>query len=207
MRALWPNGGTSGLGGTFHVGLVALAAVGSLSTGGTGSAPATQATRRLCPGSAQTSAGLSIVEPRAISRLRSLSGLTWDQLALLLRVSRRTVHFWASGKPMSPSNELRVRALFETVRMLDRGSARANRLMLLAPIANGASAFDMLCADLYVDVLSALSTGSVRLARSTPSISAQARDARRPSPPIELFDDDHDRIDSPPTAPSTTEPL
>ena len=36
---------------------------------------------------------------KAVSELRRISGLTWEQLAWLFGVSRRSVHFWASGKP------------------------------------------------------------------------------------------------------------
>ena len=55
----------------------------------------------------QTSAGVSVssIAPSgaAIGELRRLSGLTWDQLARLFNLSRRSLHFWASGKPMAPS--------------------------------------------------------------------------------------------------------
>ena len=56
-----------------------------------------------------------------IGELRRLSGLTWDQLARLLGVSRRSVHFWASGKPMAQSNEEHLRRLLAVVRKVDRG--------------------------------------------------------------------------------------
>jgi DNA-binding transcriptional regulator YiaG len=57
----------------------------------------------------QTNAGASAPEPSltgdALSELRRLSGLSWEQLARMLGVSRRALHFWASGKAMARSNE------------------------------------------------------------------------------------------------------
>ena len=52
---------------------------------------------------AGTSAAGSLSDRGAIAELRRLSGLTWDQLARLFNVSRRALHFWASGKPMTPA--------------------------------------------------------------------------------------------------------
>ena len=42
---------------------------------------------------------------KALGELRRLSGLTWEQLAKLFNVSRRSLHFWASGQPLSRFNE------------------------------------------------------------------------------------------------------
>lgn len=83
----------------------------------------------------QTSSGTSLaeVEPAgvAIAELRRRSGLTWDQLARLFNVSRRALHFWASGKPMTPSNEEHLQRVLSALRKIDRGSASANRSILL----------------------------------------------------------------------------
>jgi DNA-binding transcriptional regulator YiaG len=42
---------------------------------------------------------------QAVNELRKLSGLTWEQLATLFNVSRRSVHFWASGQSLTSANE------------------------------------------------------------------------------------------------------
>jgi DNA-binding transcriptional regulator YiaG len=73
----------------------------------------------------------------AIAELRRLSGLTWDQLARLFDVSRRSLHFWASGKAMTPSNEEHLQRVLGAVRKIDRGSAGANREALLAARGDG----------------------------------------------------------------------
>jgi hypothetical protein len=49
----------------------------------------------------QTRSGYSVElrepAPRVIAEIRHLTGLTWEQLAQVFNVSRRSVHFWASG--------------------------------------------------------------------------------------------------------------
>ena len=59
----------------------------------------------------RTTAGglISVAVPAgtAIGELRRLSGLTWDQLARLFNVSRRSLHFWASGGEPSIKNGFR----------------------------------------------------------------------------------------------------
>jgi len=83
----------------------------------------------------QTSAGAPANETSsangALSELRRLSGLSWDQLARIMGVSRRALHFWASGKPMARTNEEHLQRVLAAVRSIDRGSAAANRTALL----------------------------------------------------------------------------
>jgi DNA-binding transcriptional regulator YiaG len=54
----------------------------------------------------------------SVSDLRSLSGLTTDQIGRLFGVSRRSVHKWISGAPMSPHNEERLSTLLAIVSAL-----------------------------------------------------------------------------------------
>ena len=55
------------------------------------------------------SGGLSIdvvqAPYKAVMELRRRSGLTWDQLGQIFGVTRRTMHFWASGQPLATENE------------------------------------------------------------------------------------------------------
>ena len=123
----------------------------------------------------------------AISEVRRLSGLTWEQLAQLVGVSRRALHFWASGKPMSAQNAEHLQRLLAVLQRVDRGSASANRAALFAPI-QGVHPFDLLVRHDYeraVRLLGANPTPA-RPPRSRPS--AQALDARAPRPPAELVD-------------------
>ena len=75
----------------------------------------------------QTTSGVSLTaveqSAAAIAELRRLCGFTWDQLARLFNVSRRSLHFWASGKAMSPANEEHLQRVLSVLRRIDRGSA------------------------------------------------------------------------------------
>jgi DNA-binding transcriptional regulator YiaG len=145
----------------------------------------------------QTSAGVSVssiaASGAAIGELRRLSGLTWDQLARLFNLSRRSLHFWASGKPMAPSNEEHLQRLLAVGRKIDRGLASANRAMLLGVQEDGVLPIDLLAAGSYERVLLLLGTGEPRRV-SPPRLSEEARASRAPRPPEELVDAVHDRI-------------
>ena len=73
----------------------------------------------------------------AIFELRRLTGLTWEELAALLSVARRSLHLWANGGAINTVNERHVRDLLMAMRELDRGTARENRALLLAPLRDG----------------------------------------------------------------------
>jgi hypothetical protein len=83
----------------------------------------------------------------AIFELKRLTGLTWEELATLLSVTRRSLHLWANGRAINTVNERHVRDLLMTMRDLDRGTARENRALLLAPLRDG----DMTVGDLLRD--------------------------------------------------------
>jgi DNA-binding XRE family transcriptional regulator len=144
----------------------------------------------------QTSGGalLATVQPAgaAISELRRRSGLTWDQLAHIFSVSRRSLHFWASGQAMSSSNEERLQRVLATMRQIDRGSASENRAALLRPTPDGALPFDLLVAGEYAQALSALGSGA-GTPRVAPRPRRSALAARAPHPPETLVSALQDR--------------
>jgi hypothetical protein len=80
----------------------------------------------------------------AIYEMRRLSGLTWEELAALLSVSRRSLHLWANGGTINATNEKHVRDLTMALRALDRGTARENRNLMLAPCERGGTFTDLL---------------------------------------------------------------
>lgn len=145
----------------------------------------------------QTTAGVSVLVTQpagaAISELRRLSGLTWDQLARLFNVSRRSLHFWASGKPMTPSNEEHLQRVLAVVRKINQGSASANRTALLGACEDGNLPFDLLAAGDYERVLSSLGLGAARRI-APPRASEGAHTARAPRRPEELVGALQDRI-------------
>lgn len=77
-----------------------------------------------------------------VTALRNDSGLTWDQLARLFGVSRRAVHFWASGGNMNSQNHQMASQLLSQVRALAGQSAEERRKEILMPRASGRSLFD-----------------------------------------------------------------
>jgi len=126
----------------------------------------------------------------AVLELRRLTGLTWDQLARLLGVARRSLHFWASGKPLNARNEEQVYRTLDTVRSIDRGSAAENRALLLRE-CGGRVPFDLLAGQQYGEVVELVGTGP---GRARPRLLPLGDEARAPQPPEELTGALHDRV-------------
>ncbi len=175
--------------------LVGVMLVG-LGTSSAHALPEEQLHRALAPADQTTAGGDTVpAEPAgsAIAELRRVSGLTWNQLARLFGVSRRSVHFWASGKPMAPSNEEHLHRVLAVLRKTDRGSSSANRTALLGVRKDGIILFDLLVARDYGGVLALLGRGEARRV-SPPKLSDEARAARAPRPPEELVGARQDRV-------------
>lgn len=135
----------------------------------------------------------------AIGELRRLSGLTWDQLARVFGVTRRSLHFWANGKTMAPSHEEHLHRVLDVVRKVDRGAARVNRAALLGAFEDGSIPIDLLKDGHYARVIEKLGHGEARRV-SPPRLSKEARAARAPRPPEELVGALHDQIHREPGA-------
>ncbi len=145
----------------------------------------------------QTTAGAAIdgspAASSALGELRRLTGLTWDQLARVFKVSRRSLHFWASGKPMAANNEEHLQRMLAVARKINRGSATATRASLFDAREGGSLPFDLLAAGDYERVVSLL--GSAETPRvKPPRLTAAARAARTPLKPEELVGALHDPI-------------
>lgn len=60
-----------------------------------------------------------------VLEIRRLSGLTWDELARVFSVSRRSIHNWALGERLTDENAEKVRRVLTNVRKLfDSSPAR-----------------------------------------------------------------------------------
>jgi transcriptional regulator with XRE-family HTH domain len=129
----------------------------------------------------------------AINELRRLTGLTWEQLAELFGVARRSLHFWASGKPMNAANEERLRRMLAAIRQTDRGSASENRSMLLQD-RDGALPIDLLKEGRYEELVALVAPGPGRRRLKPTPLSHEAREARKPRPPEELVGALQDRV-------------
>ncbi len=124
----------------------------------------------------------------ALNELRKLSGLTWEQLAKLFNVSRRSLHFWASGQPLSRFNEENLNRLLGTIRYINRGSASLNRNLLLSPGQDGRLLFDLLIAGEHEEVKRILGPGNAPQKPQLVPLSEDASMSRRPPLPEDLVD-------------------
>ena len=52
----------------------------------------------------------------AVMEIRRRSGLTWEELGDLFDVSRRSIHHWANGKPVTASHDRMIRRMLAAVR-------------------------------------------------------------------------------------------
>jgi hypothetical protein len=122
--------------------------------------------------SAQTNSGYTTAKDyyhsdsrAAIMELRRLTGLTWEQLSRLFGLTRRSLHLWAVGKPMSATNEEHLQRLLATLRSIDRGTARGNRSLLLGVMGDGTVPFDLLVEKEYDRVIKQVGLESLRARR------------------------------------------
>lgn len=130
---------------------------------------------------------ITIESPQiTIHELKKLSGLTWEQLAKIFNVSRRSLHFWASGKPMTPFNEEHLRRLLATIRYIDRGNADINRSALLQHRQGSIIPFDLLIAGKYEEVKQLLGAGKAVEKPKLKPLSPEAIASRLPPPPEDL---------------------
>lgn len=150
----------------------------------------------------QTSSGLSMSQApaeqsestaRAINELHRLTGLTWEQLAEVFQVARRSLHFWASGKPLNGRNEERLRRVLAVIRTTDRGSTSQNRAMLLQD-RDGVVPLDLLVGEEFDVFVELVGAGPGRREFKLTPLSEEARAARRPPPPDQLVGALQDRV-------------
>lgn len=112
----------SGRNVVFSVGGVLAAAAFSVCVSSSGASTNTVNPRRLQPGSvsvqiAAREEDVSFSVTKALPEIRERAGLTWDQLAAVLGVSRRAVHAWMSGaSEVRRENAARVQEILSLVR-------------------------------------------------------------------------------------------
>jgi DNA-binding transcriptional regulator YiaG len=128
------------------------------------------------------------VTQKAVHEIRRLTGLTWEQLAKLFNVSRRTLHFWANGKRLNSFNEEQLNLLLDTIRYIDRGNASLNRNLLLMPLRDGTVPFDLIIAGKYQEVKNILGSGNAPQKPKLNPLSEDALKLRRPLSPENLID-------------------
>lgn len=137
------------------------------------------------PAFQQTNSGLTAEQKEpvgpAIMEIRRLSGMTWEQLASLFEVSRRTVHFWASGKALNSYNERKLYRVLSTIQQIDRGTAQENR-QLLFTARGGVLPFELIRTGRYEEAAKLVGETTFQRPNLTP-LSEAAWNARRPASP------------------------
>ncbi|MCK5690276.1 hypothetical protein KAI87_13450 [Myxococcota bacterium] len=123
----------------------------------------------------------------AIMELRRLTSLTWEQLANLFGTTRRSLHFWASGKTMNKKNEEHLYRALAVINRVDRGSGSKNRMMLFQDY-DGVIPFDLLKAQKYSEFSLLVGPGSGRHHEKLSPLSDEAQKAHKPLPPEMLVD-------------------
>lgn len=123
---------------------------------------------------------------KAIHEIKKTCGLTWDQLAQLFNVSRRSLHFWASGKQLSSSNEEDLYRLLDVFRYINRGNADINRQALISAQENGQIPFTLLKERKYEETKKLLGQGKAKPKPQLKPLSKEASLLRTPPPPDEL---------------------
>jgi DNA-binding transcriptional regulator YiaG len=89
---------------------------------------------------------------RRISDMRLYTGLTWEQVARLFGVSRRTVHLWASGLAMSSGHEEHLHRMFGVIEGSGLFKVQGSRAAVLFTAGPGGGCpFDMLASGKYAE--------------------------------------------------------
>lgn len=136
----------------------------------------------------------SVTGADGIRELRRVLGLTWEELADLFGVKRRSVHFWASGMGMKPGHAERLEYLRVFAAAVDRGDPQVNHALLTTAPVGSESPLELLIAGNFNEALRAV--GRIRhergtLGRGRPS-PIEAREL--PPPPDTLVDALHDPV-------------
>lgn len=138
---------------------------------------------------------IDVPEPQGvvILEIRRLSGLTLEELAQVLKVTRRTLHHWANGKPVTAQNEQRLQRLLGLLRLIDRCESRVNRSLLLEAGEDGILPIDLLREGKFDEVLARIRPGRSIRKSSNSLLSPEAQQTRRPPAPVDLLEALQDR--------------
>jgi DNA-binding transcriptional regulator YiaG len=164
------------------------------------SLPATASTYQTNVPSQRTSSGPvrpAIIEPIetssvALMEIRRRSGLTWEEMADLFEVTRRSVHHWASGKTVAAKHEQIIRQMLTAIRHLDRGGSNNTRDLLLTSDADGVTILELLRNGRFEDARARV-IARPALGRPHLPLSEGSRDMRKPPPAALLLDASQDR--------------
>lgn len=78
---------------------------------------------------------------QSVRRIHDRSGLTWDELAHLFGVTRRTLYNWSTGAQVSASHARTIAAISRELHSIESGDSKLNRSRLLAPDEDGSTIY------------------------------------------------------------------
>jgi len=125
---------------------------------------------------------------KALIELRLTAGLTFEQAARLLGVSRRTIHLWVTRRRMSATNEERLMRTLAVLRRADRGDAWSTRAALLEAASDGRVPFDLIAEGRLDEARELLGEGPGRKWLPYWPLSREEQEKRKPLPPWILMD-------------------
>lgn len=120
-----------------------------------------------------------------VDDVRDRSGLVLEEVASLLRTSRRTVQNWRAGEAISSANERRLRDLAEAVGRIDAGDAEATRRRLFDRAEGEVRPFDLLAEGRF-NLAVQVATGTRRRAEPRVGEGVRADVAARLSPSVDI---------------------
>src|SRR5690606_13181761 len=121
----------------------------------------------------------------AITEIRRLSGLTFEQIASLFGVSRRTVHLWATGERPIAGHEAKLLQVVALLRDLYMGDAARTRMALLLP-QDGSTPLDLIREGNLGEARRRMEAARSALRRTRPTPSKEILEERKPLPPWTL---------------------
>lgn len=137
------------------------------------------------PNRVKGSAAQSI--PEAVLEIRRRSGLTWEELAELFGVTRRSVHHWASGKQVSSKNDRFIRQVLDVIQRLDLGESIQTRAVLLQTRADGNTLLGLIRERRFDEAKAAVELSTRAAPPPRTPLSAAVTRARRPFAPHVLL--------------------
>ncbi|MEM9571550.1 MAG: hypothetical protein AAF996_08790 [Pseudomonadota bacterium] len=79
-----------------------------------------------------------------VNEIRRLTGLSWNQLAYLLEVDRRSIYNWLQGGIVRDRNADRIAKLLSSIRYIDEGSIEENQEKLFHVYAGDLSIYELI---------------------------------------------------------------
>lgn len=130
----------------------------------------------------------------AVLDIRRRTGLTWQQLARVFDVDRRSLHFWAKGSRPSAAHAERLELVRAILRQVDAGDPEHTRQRLFTSVRSQGSILELLEQKKDREALESVRwilqgpQRTSRRDRRPPALPEQERDARRVFSPLELLE-------------------